>query len=40
MLSLKGRLFYLKYIKVLIAAIITAIIDIIGELYVERKRHI
>lgn len=33
------RWFYLKYVKVIITAVVTAIIEIVGELYVEHKRR-
>ena len=33
------RWFYMKYIKVIVSAIVTAIIEIIGELYVDKKRR-
>jgi hypothetical protein len=29
----------MKYIKVIVSAIVTAIIEIIGELYVDKKRR-
>ena len=38
MLRYWWRWFYLRYVKVIISAIITAILDIIGELYIEKKR--
>ena len=39
MLRYWWRWFYLKYVKVIITAVITAIIEIVGELYVEHKRR-
>ena len=39
MLRYWWRWFYLKYVKVIITAVVTAIIEIVGELYVEHKRR-
>ena len=39
MLRYRWRWFYMKYIKVIISAVVAAIIEIVGELYVEKKRH-
>ena len=33
------RWFYMKYVKVIITAVVTAVIEIVGELYVEHKRR-
>lgn len=39
MITYFWRWIYVRYVKVIIAAVITAIIEIIGELYVERRRR-
>ena len=39
MLRYWWRWFYMKYIKVIVSTVVTAIIEIIGELYVDKKRR-
>ena len=39
MLRYWWRWFYMKYIKVIVTAVVAAVIEIVGELYVEKKRH-